>query len=471
MSLEFAWAIPDTYIGADDGPSFIVDEVTYDGSNGVVKVEGSDVKADIPVKDIIAVVPLTADDKSFPGGYALTYVGSNDVYTPDMEDTTRGYHYLKVLTLPEELNNLIVPSARDKAVHHVHIIISTLSGTCQAESFYENSVQKFLASVGYRAGSSYTIHTTTSAKSVQELTETDILHSANKGQAQRIILMSGDGGIVDIVNALSLQPHSDCYIPPAMSILPMGTGNALAHSIGITDDRTSGLSSLARGSSKPLPIFRATFSPGARLLLDEATREEELPVVDKVPTVYGAVVCSWGMHAGLVADSDTKEYRKFGIDRFKMAAKEALYPSDGSPPHAYKAKISVLPAGTSSWQAVPREEHMYVLATMVSNLEKTFTVSPASSPLSGSLRLVHFGPTTADEAMRVMGLAYQGGKHVDEPLVNYEDIDGMRIEIEGREDEARWRRICLDGKIIRLEKDGWVEIRKENRTVVDVVSM
>jgi hypothetical protein len=113
---------------------------------------------------------------------------------------------------------------------------------------------------------------------------------------------------------------------------------------------------------------------------------------------------------------------------------------------------------------------MYVLATLVSNLEKTFTISPSSKPLDGQLRLVHFGPMpSGKEVMGVMGQAYQGGKHVADPAVGYEDIEGLRIDFEGKEEDGRWRRICVDGKIVRVDKDGWIELRKEPRHVLDVI--
>jgi diacylglycerol kinase family enzyme len=152
-----------------------------------------------------------------------------------------------------------------------------------------------------------------------------------------------------------------------------------------------------------------------------------------------------------------------------MAAKEALYPADGSAPHAYKAKVSVLLG--EEWKALEKEEHMYTLATMVSNLEQPFCISPHSKPLDGSMHLVHFGPTSGDEAMRLMTLAYQGGKHIEEAAVIYEAIDGLRIDFGGREAEGRWRRVCVDGKIVKVEEDGWVELRKDSRRVLDIVTV
>jgi diacylglycerol kinase family enzyme len=343
-----------------------------------------------------------------------------------------------------------------------HIIISTGSGTGKAELFYEQAVKPILETLWPEA------------TTIQELTNDIFFPTANAGITLRIVLLTGDGGIIDLVNGLLSQPTSSSYIAPKVVLLPLGTANALYHSINVGNPQqnTWGLKALCLNPShethrKSLPIFAASFSPGARLLTNEARDEEVLPQDPKsgCPVLHGAVVASWAMHASLVADSDTAEYRKFGIDRFKMAAKEALYPADGSPPHPYRASVSVLHG--SEWTPIPEEEHMYVLATMVSNLEQPFCISPRSGPLDGSLWLVHFGPTSGDEAMRVMGMAYEGGKHVEDPMVRYEEIDGLSIQFQEKDD--RWRRVCVDGKIVRVEDGGWMEIRKEERRLLDVV--
>ncbi|EUC47392.1 hypothetical protein COCMIDRAFT_90381 [Bipolaris oryzae ATCC 44560] len=360
-----------------------------------------------------------------------------------------------------------------------HVIISVGSGARQAENFFNTVVKPILTAInGEDAVSKIKVHTTTSATSISDYTRTIFFPTANSGTPLRIILLSGDGGIVDLVNGLVSPPHHTTYISPQVVLLPLGTANALYHSINTgSEPSTWGLAALASPESKPLPTFTATFSPGARLLVDEARAEEPLPQNEKGEGVlHGAVVASWGMHASLVADSDTAHYRQYGVQRFQMAAKEALYPSDGGPPHAYKAHISLLPPlssspnGEQTWIEMQTTEHMYVLATLVSHLERPFCISPASAPLDASLRLVHFGPKSADEAMRIMGLAYQGGKHVREAGVRYESIHGLRIRFQGLEEDATWRRICVDGKIVRVEEEGWVEVRKdEGRRALDVV--
>jgi diacylglycerol kinase family enzyme len=144
-----------------------------------------------------------------------------------------------------------------------------------------------------------------------------------------------------------------------------------------------------------------------------------------------------------------------------------LYPADGSLPHPYRGKVSYL-TQDGEWTKLDGEEHLYTLATLVSNLEAPFCISPSTKPLDGSMHLVYFGPTSGDEAMRIMGLAYQGGKHVDDAMVRYEQIEGLKIEFD--EADGRWRRVCVDGKIIRVEKGGWVEVKKRVGGVLDVVT-
>lgn len=371
--------------------------------------------------------------------------------------------------LPEAIyTNLPSPASLLGGQWHRDVFISTRSGTGLAENVWKQLVQPAFAWYGLRQHHDYEVHFTTSETTINELTRELVLPRANKGEKQAIVLLSGDGGMVDMINTLIAGPREKAFRRPMINLLPFGTGNALANSSGITGDDAYGLRTLLRGSPKEVPVFRAQFSPGARLLANEGRDERELDgSMNGLPIAHGAVVCSWGLHATLVADSDTIEYRKFGAERFKMAGKEALYPSDGSLPHAYHGKVSVLRPGSSEWTALDRLEHGYVLATLVSHLEAGFHISPSSKPLDGKLRLVHFGRLSGDDAMGIMTKAYQDGQHVHQGEVGYEEIEGLKIEF--AEDNARWRRVCIDGKIVRVEKGGWVEVRTGLEGVVDLL--
>lgn len=293
---------------------------------------------------------------------------------------------------------------------NIHVVISSRSGTGLAEAFFEDVVRPFLSAL--ELDNKYEVYRTTSEKTVSELAEAIFLPQARLGITQTIVVLAGDGAIVDLVNVFHSYRMNDkdkeSFVNPTIALIPMGTGNAMANSAGINSDATHGLRHLLRGSPQEIPCFKSTFSPGAELLVDEGRKAEQLPIDGASGNgfVYGAVVCSWGLHASLVADSDTTEYRKHGSKRFTMAANALLSPPDGSPPHAYQGTVApindILNRRNDSVPLI-RQEHMYVLATMVSKLEQKLTISPFSRPLDGQMRLLYFGPMSGERVMSIMG--------------------------------------------------------------------
>ncbi|KAG8631708.1 hypothetical protein KVT40_000848 [Elsinoe batatas] len=327
--------------------------------------------------------------------------------------------------------------------HRIAVIISTESGTKQAAAFNEQTIKPLFGILGLLPRT--TFYTTTSTTSITEYTLSTILPLAFSNTKQHIILLSGDGGTIDLLNALLSSPLPTTFTPPLLYPLPFGTGNALSNSYLYTSDSTWGLSTLLRSTPRRdrLP----------------------LPFISSTPTLFGAVVCSWGLHATLVADSDTAHYRQFGAARFGMVAKELLFPSEGAH-HVYRGTVKIKDPYTGEWESAGDGEHSYVLTTMVSNLEKTFVISPDSKTLDGMMRLLRMGKMDGKELMEVMEGAYQEGKHVGMQGVHYREVDGVRIEV--AEKEEGWRRVCVDGKIVVLEEGGWVQVEKEGRGVVEV---
>ncbi len=549
------------------------------------------------------------------------------------------------------------PSPRPEC--NIHVLVSTASGTAgsgKAAAFCEHVVRPTFAAVGVPAHA-YAVHETRSARTIPDFARTVLRPRARRGVAQTVLLLSGDGGVHDIVNGL-LSPNADdsddscdndddyknagsgnnvydkdgsgggsssgeqpllpSYQPPTLGILALGTGNALAHSLRLVTPASAaslGLRSFLRGAARPLPLFHARFSPGARLVAPLPPPPPPPPpnggdcgagagvgVGDGVGVLHGAVVLSYGLHASLVAESDSPAYRKYGAQRFQLAANNLLFPPDGAPPHAYLASVSFLRAcrrrrrrwtggrrphhagpspsahdqrhddrdrddhphddkdggapdlvaqaededarpiaaedvksndhnsddtrsrtGGARWTTIPRQEHAYVLTSLVSNLEANFVISPLSSlssssssaspspssPSSSSLSisaassshlpqspppppahnsgthiennsnnnnnataaeeeendddddddddddedverkssgnsssssssssssatnpfLVHFGPAAGADVMRIMGLAYAGGKHVHDRAVGYEEVQAVRIAL------------------------------------------
>ena len=496
--------------------------------------------------------------------------------------------------LPEELKEeFLVAKIPDHLanVDELHVIVSTRSGLGLAAGFYEGVLKRLLGEgfgfVGVgdyvvkpegkandqekegrsrqdkrEGGRKYRITVTKSADTVKDFARGLVSSSppaSSQGKQQQpsrtIILLSGDGGIIDLLNGLDhpdqhgvSSPQSSSPLPPPtpiLAILPLGTGNALFHSLHKPLYIPEGPSPLVlglrtlikRGVSAPLPTFRAEFSPGAKLissqpevlpddeepkdnLLFEITdaktdttdtigkQEEEKEKNAKpkprpeISHLLGAIVFSYGFHASLVYESDTPAYRVHGDKRFGMAAGELLKIS-----HLYDASLSIRRRCTSSssssssssaaaaaaaaaatasgtattesnWKLLSRDSHStYILTTLVSNLEKTFCISPHSKPLDGQLRLVHFGfgedtsPSSSSSeergktTMDIMMAAYRDGEHVKDSeqkfkgVVGYEEVEEIKVTI--NETDERWRKVCVDGTIVEVERDGWVSVRRE----------
>lgn len=381
----------------------------------------------------------------------------------------------------------------------IHVIISVGSGNKKAKEIFEETLSPYLHKhiPHLEIKKNCFVHTTTSRSTISQLTSKLFLFNAKKGVKQTLILLSGDGGMIDIVNTFTstLQREIDdsrppsIFFKPVIVLIPAGTANALANSAQIVS--RDPLNVMMTGRARPLPQFEVKFSRAARLVTDEGRKRQEfaepgfddfeaggeLGYYDQQGKVrcYGCVVFSWALHASLVAKSDTAEMRKHGSDRFKMAAGELL--KEG---HAYSGAVKYRTEQHGGWQTLKHKsgeekKHKYILATMVSNLEETFCISPASKPMDGSLRLVAIGDESSETVMRIMGAAYEQGKHIEseKEVVTYHEIDSLRIDFD--EPDEEWRQVCIDGKIVAVEEGGWVEVRKmpatgaDGRRVVELV--
>ncbi|KAI1492631.1 ATP-NAD kinase-like domain-containing protein [Biscogniauxia mediterranea] len=471
--------------------------------------------------------------------------------TPTAEAPAQVFDGLVIDSLPAHLHSS--PS------QYVHVVVSALSGTGLAQKFYESVLTPLFAAFGLSASeasspatlpNSYNLVLTQTATSIRDFARGLGERIRNGGvaaaqqQQHTVVLLSGDGGVVEMLNGKAPVDESSNKSSsssrnetslPLIALLPLGTGNALFHSLHKTVEPVppgspapSALVQALRtlllaGRAAPLPSFRVTFPPGSRTItyggpgstapapaverkeLGEKDRvvEEEGNLEehsDAVTHLHGAIVASYGFHAQLVWESDTPAYRRHGAARFGMVAQELLREA-----HAYRADVElvVVPASSSSSSTttttagvglgkdnkgtekiiIPRDRHAYLLATLVSHLERTFCISPASRPLDGRLRLVHFGPASGDRTMDIMRAAYDGGRHVgmkwgggdgegeeeEKGEVGYDEVEELRITV--REEDPRWRKMCIDGTIVEVPAGATVTVQREGgahlRVLVD----
>ncbi|KAF8543211.1 ATP-NAD kinase-like domain-containing protein, partial [Trichophaea hybrida] len=311
------------------------------------------------------------------------------------------------------------------------ILVSTASGGRHATSFHDKILSPLCNALDL---SPEVIHTTSPSTIVET-----VIRLSQRSRPQTLILLSGDTVVCEAINAIPPTPSTRLTI----AVLPLGTGNGLATSYHIARGIPP-FYALLFGTPKPLPVYSATLPPGTKWV--SARRGDG-------DTIKGVVVASWGFHAALVADAELLRGDGVGAERFLTAAKENLKPSM----HRYKGEVAYLPKGGGEWKVLSGEEHFYVLATLCANLDEKFRISPGSVPGAKVMRVVYFTDVEkGEEVMEIMGKAFKDGEHVVDRRVWYEEVEGIRIKMEEREE--KWRRVCLDGAIAVLPEGGTMEV-------------
>ncbi|KAG6366425.1 hypothetical protein INS49_000602 [Diaporthe citri] len=426
---------------------------------------GSEDAGSVKTEEIVLIAELSG------GGYLILALGQG-------EEGAAEPFQLSSFTAPSLPQDLIdrfllkkipeyLSSSRDSSLD---VILSSKSGTGQAQKFYDTVLQPLLGALGLRGegasagvnspanGNVYQVTITKDADSVKEFSrERWGRDERSAGGSGTVILLAGDGGIVDLLNG-STQPTKPALLP-TIALIPLGTGNALFHSshkphYAVSDGPAPShlalaLQALLKGKASPLPTFEALFPPGSHLVEEKKEPTEAAPA--PVSQLTGAIVASYGFHSQLVWESDTPAYRQHGDKRFGMVAQELL--KEG---HAYAASVDTPPSSSSALSTTTRFN--YILATMVSSLEKTFTISPEGRPLDGELRLVYFGDVGGQKTMEIMMAAYNNGAHVGIEGVGYEAVEFVKVTT--HEEDARWRKVCIDGTIVEIPQGGSMTVKR-----------
>ena len=163
------------------------------------------------------------------------------------------------------------------------------------------------------------VHRTTSKTSYRDyITSIHFSHD----HENVIIIFGGDTMVYELLNSLPNNPYLTRSHQITIFPVPCGTGNALTTSLGITTipigiSRIFGVSESDPVKSSRLPVMKITIRENS----DECV-------------YWSAVVCSWGLHASLVADSDTPEMRReYGARRFVVAFAHSFHPNHRLPPN------------------------------------------------------------------------------------------------------------------------------------------
>ena len=143
----------------------------------------------------------------------------------------------------------------------LHVLISTLSGTGLAPQFFDEVLEPLLDAIGLKS-SDYNVTRTQSAESVGEFARSQLLVRANDGKKQSVLMLSGDGGMVDTINGLLDGGERSRYI---LSLIrpswAFNIARLLIHQLLQFLHQTYPLATAPRHWQRPLPFPPQTLSP------------------------------------------------------------------------------------------------------------------------------------------------------------------------------------------------------------------
>lgn len=143
-----------------------------------------------------SIIAVVEDGNSNIKGYRVLSLGPTDNSKPFELQVT------PAATLPIEFVDrwFLTGLPTHLGEGQVFVLVSTQSGTGLASDF-SVIVQKVLEEAGLPV-SQQTIVRTQNAESVKDFVTTTLLPGANYGRKQTVVLLSGDGGIVESINAI-----------------------------------------------------------------------------------------------------------------------------------------------------------------------------------------------------------------------------------------------------------------------------
>jgi diacylglycerol kinase family enzyme len=182
---------------------------------------------------------------------------------------------------------------------NLYVIVSSLSGAGLASTAFERLLAPLLKVTSIEP----TVHWTTSKTSHIEFIEKATFDPAKENI---IVIFGGDTIVYHVLNSLPKNRYLTGSNQITLCVVPCGTGNAFVTSLGLRTIPDGimplfGISSTGQ-LNRPLPLLKVTIQEDS---------------VERV--IWSAVVCSWGLHSSLVADSDSLEMRReHGPNRFRV---------------------------------------------------------------------------------------------------------------------------------------------------------
>lgn len=81
--------------------------------------------------------------------------------------------------------------------------------------------------------------------------DAEVLAREAAGNARRVVVVGGDGTLREVVSSLA-------GTPTPVALVPAGSGNDLAHTLGLSDDPAEAARTAATGTARPIDVIRVT---------------------------------------------------------------------------------------------------------------------------------------------------------------------------------------------------------------------
>ncbi|KAG0212542.1 hypothetical protein BGX28_006141 [Mortierella sp. GBA30] len=327
-----------------------------------------------------------------------------------------------------------------------------------AHSYFEETVKKTLADMGH------------SFEANDSATSTEIQHPQSTSiPPLRVMVLGGDGTVHEIVNGIlrglavdisSTFLTQDSKPRIELGVFPVGTGNAIATSLGILSV-TEAMDRFLAGNAVPLRVVKVL------------TRSQEISTGSLQSWklhAYTVVVNSFGLHCATVHDAEG--YRSLGNARFKLAVLKnvaLLKQYEGrldlyGPVQRYDRELrEMVPASDES--TLEEEEDAnpslmlsgsftYLMLTKQASLEPGFTPTPLASTSDDWLDVLAVQNVGRSEILQILGAA-KNGQHIQHKHVEYYKAKVIELETPVKE------RLCVDGEFMYIEAGPQGRVRFE----------
>ncbi|KAF9436251.1 hypothetical protein BGZ76_004479 [Entomortierella beljakovae] len=274
---------------------------------------------------------------------------------------------------------------------------------------------------------------------------------------QPIMVVGGDGTVHELVNGiiegLAACPSLSANIQPRVEfcIVPVGTGNAIATSLGISSVQDA-VDRLIAGNSTPMKVIEVS-----RRFYENSTGVD---VESWKPLLYTAVVSSFGLHCVTVKDAE--RLRFLGKGRFKISALKNiifLKQYEGSitihgPFQQYTRDRNEMVPESAITQRLPGP-FTYLVLSKQKSLSPGFTPTPLAKTSDDWVDVLVVQNASRNEMIQVLRGAKKGGEHMRHEKVEYYKARAIELDL------PTSGRLCIDGEFLEMEAGSKGRLRFE----------